>query len=212
MTPVNWHLTVDEAAYIVGDCEAKALVTTADLVSVAQPCRDVPALPGGARRAAHSRASSRPRRGDGGAPATPLPDPAVGTTMLYTSGTTGRPKGVHRDAPAASAATTFNIAGYDEGGGDVHLCTGPLYHAAPLAFSLAMPLAFGATVVLMDAWDARESLRLVEDHGVTHTHMVPTMFHQLLSLPDEGRCPTTCRACATSCTAPRRAPSRSSAG
>ena len=72
-------------------------------------------------------------------------------------------------------------------GGDVHLCTGPLYHAAPLAFSLGIPLAFGATVVLMDHWDAEEALRLIDEHGVTHTHMVPTMFHRLLSLPDDVR-------------------------
>ncbi len=116
----------------------------------------------------------------------PLPDAAPGSTMLYTSGTTGRPKGVHRSA-AASAAATLNLFGYDEAGGSVHLCTGPLYHAAPLAFSLAMPLAFGATVVLMDQWDAERALRLIDEHKVTHTHMVPTMFHRLLSLPDEVR-------------------------
>ena len=74
----------------------------------------------------------------------PLPDPAPGTTMLYTSGTTGRPKGVHRP-PAKSPLVALNIGGYAEEGGDVHLCTGPLYHAAPLAFSLSVPLAFGAT-------------------------------------------------------------------
>ncbi|HVT76677.1 MAG TPA: AMP-binding protein, partial [Acidimicrobiales bacterium] len=66
-----------------------------------------------------------------------------------------------------------------------HLCTGPLYHAAPLAFSLAAPHVYGATVVVMDKWDAHETLRLMAQHGVTHTHMVPTMFHRLLSLPDD---------------------------
>jgi long-chain acyl-CoA synthetase len=117
--------------------------------------------------------------------ADPLPDPAVGSTMLYTSGTTGRPKGVHRPPGTAVAAT--NLGGYNEAGGDVHLCTGPLYHAAPLAFSLNIPLAFGATVVLMDKWDPEETLRLVATHRVTHSHMVPTMFHRLLSLPDAVR-------------------------
>jgi long-chain acyl-CoA synthetase len=67
---------------------------------------------------------------------------------------------------------------------DVHLCTGPLYHAAPLAFSLAAPLAYGVGVVLMDGWEPEETLRLVERHRVTHTHMVPTMFHRLLALSD----------------------------
>jgi long-chain acyl-CoA synthetase len=70
---------------------------------------------------------------------------------------------------------------------DVHLCTGPLYHAAPLAFSLGVPLLFGMTVVLMDGWDARPMLDLVERHRVTHTHVVPTMFHRLLSLPEAVR-------------------------
>jgi long-chain acyl-CoA synthetase len=72
-------------------------------------------------------------------------------------------------------------------GEDLNLCTGPLYHAAPLAFSLAIPIAFGVGVVLMDGWDPEETLRLVERHRVTHTHMVPTMFHRLLALPPEVR-------------------------
>jgi long-chain acyl-CoA synthetase len=112
-----------------------------------------------------------------------------GTTMLYTSGTTGRPKGVLRAAPAVLGrpGSLTGVMDYAEGGGDVHLCTGPLYHAAPLAFSLTLPLWFGATVVLMERWDAEEALRLIEEHRVTHTHMVPTMFHRLLSLPEEVR-------------------------
>jgi long-chain acyl-CoA synthetase len=71
--------------------------------------------------------------------------------------------------------------------GSVHLCTGPLYHAAPFAFSMVVPLATGAGLVLMDGWTADETLRLIEQEGVTHTHMVPTMFHRLLALPAEVR-------------------------
>jgi long-chain acyl-CoA synthetase len=77
------------------------------------------------------------------------------------------------------------MAGYRPG--DVHLCTGPLYHAAPLLFSLTVPLLVGVRTVVMDGWDAEECLRLVEAHRVTHTHMVPTMFHRLLALPDDVR-------------------------
>jgi long-chain acyl-CoA synthetase len=69
----------------------------------------------------------------------------------------------------------------------MHLCTGPLYHAAPLSFSLSLPLASGVGVVLMDDWDALETLQLVEAHNITHTHMVPTMFVRLLKLPDDVR-------------------------
>jgi long-chain acyl-CoA synthetase len=67
------------------------------------------------------------------------------------------------------------------------LCTGPLYHAAPLAFSLATPHFNGATVVMMDGWDAKQALALIELHRVTHTHMVPTMFHRMLSLTENVR-------------------------
>ena len=113
-----------------------------------------------------------------------IDDPTVGTSMLYTSGTTGRPKGVNR--PAIRAQAIMNIYGYQPGV-DMHLCTGPLYHAAPLAFSLASPLSSGAGVVLMDGWDPEETLRLIETHKVTHTHMVPTMFVRMLKLPADVR-------------------------
>ncbi|MET0904148.1 MAG: AMP-binding protein [Acidimicrobiales bacterium] len=188
LTPINWHLTGDEASYIVDDCEAKALVTVAELASVAGPCLaaapacKVALVGGGPIDGFESIEEAMAAEGP-----EPLPDPTPGSTMLYTSGTTGRPKGVHRSAAASSAAAAVNLFGYDEAGGSVHLCTGPLYHAAPLAFSLAMPLAFGSIVVLMDRWDAEDALRLIEEHRVTHTHMVPTMFHRLLSLPDDVR-------------------------
>jgi long-chain acyl-CoA synthetase len=188
LTPVNWHLTAQEASYVVDDCEAKALVTTGDLVGVAAEARSnaractVAFLDEGTCEGFESFDAALAVE-----TATRLPDPVPGTTMLYTSGTTGRPKGVHRSARAASAVPSVNLGGYAEQGGDVHLCTGPLYHAAPLAFSLNIPLTFGATVVLMEGWDALEALRLIDEYDVTHTHMVPTMFHRLLSLPEEIR-------------------------
>jgi long-chain acyl-CoA synthetase len=126
-----------------------------------------------------------------------LPDPVVGRSMLYTSGTTGRPKGVDRSGGAASTAeaavtaarnpTASQAASRYTPGTDLHLCTGPLYHAAPLAFSLSGPLAAGVGTVLMDGWDASLALELIERHGITHTHMVPTMFHRLLAIPEDER-------------------------
>ena len=190
LTPVNWHLTGDEASYIVTDCEAKALVATADVADMAAACLTATPTCNVALMALGGRERSERFESYEDALAAespdPLPDPTLGHTMLYTSGTTGRPKGVHRP-PATTPPATANLGGYNETGGDVHLCTGPLYHAAPLAFSLNIPLSFGATVVVMDKWDPEETLRLIDEHGVTHTHMVPTMFHRLLSLPDDVR-------------------------
>jgi long-chain acyl-CoA synthetase len=117
-----------------------------------------------------------------------LDDPVRGSMMLYTSGTTGRPKGVRRNPitrPAQQSAT--DIAGAFERGESLALCTGPLYHAAPLQTNLYLPLLRGVGVVLMDKWDAEQTLALIERHRITHTHMVATMFHRLLALPREVR-------------------------
>jgi len=185
-TPINRHLTGAEAGYILDDCDAKAFVAEARMVE--SVCVAAKAAP---------RATTRLAVG-GEIPGfdsyeevlaaediTNIADPTLGTNMLYTSGTTGRPKGVHRQAMVVASPITL-AAGY-VAGRDLHLCTGPLYHAAPLAFSLVAPLSEGVGTVLMDDWDAEETLRLVAEHRITHTHMVPTMFHRLLSLPEEVR-------------------------
>jgi long-chain acyl-CoA synthetase len=79
------------------------------------------------------------------------------------------------------------VAVYQYRDGNVHLCTGPLYHAAPFSIGLVPPLTCGVPVVMMDRWDAEETLALIEEHRVTHLHLVPTMFHRLLALPPEVR-------------------------
>ncbi len=186
LTTVNWHLTPEEAGYIVDDCEAKALITAAPLSDLARSCLEhAPACKVALVAGGDVDGLERYEAALGDESPQDVETTIAGTTMLYTSGTTGRPKGVHR--PPAAASATVNLFGYDETGGDVHLCTGPLYHAAPLAFSLAQPLAYGASVVLMEHWDAEQTLRLIEEHRVTHTHMVPTMFHRLLALPEDVR-------------------------
>jgi long-chain acyl-CoA synthetase len=186
LTTVNWHLTAEEAGYIVDDCEANVFVAEARFgavaldAAVAAPRVTVRLAVGGQIDGFEDlAAAAAAETGDD------LTDPVLGSQMLYTSGTTGRPKGVYRDESTLSTAVTLARAAYRDG--NVHLLTGPLYHAAPLLFSLNAPLIAGVPVVMMPSWDPEEALRLIERHGVTHTHMVPTMFHQLLALPDDVR-------------------------
>jgi long-chain acyl-CoA synthetase len=190
LTPVNWHLTGDEAGYIVDNCDAAAFVADAPngdvaraAASLAPRCRVLLAIGGeidGFEPYEEAVASE---------PSDDLDDPVMGTPMLYTSGTTGHPKGVSRSSVAPSTNAAFVMADFFDyrPGEDINLCTGPLYHAAPLAFGLTVPFLNGASIVFMDGWDAEETLRLVEQHGVTHTHMVPTMFVRLLKLPPDVR-------------------------
>jgi long-chain acyl-CoA synthetase len=187
LTTVNWHLTGDEAGYIVDDCEATAFVADARFATAAaEAARRAPRLQ--AKLAVGGDIDGFERYDDvvAGEVASALAEPTLGGTMLYTSGTTGRPKGVRRPADGRASALLALRTRYD-GARHVHLCTGPLYHAAPLAFSLAAPAAMGVPIVLMDGWSAQETLALIEAHRVTHTHMVPTMFHRLLSLPEAVR-------------------------
>ncbi len=193
LTPVNWHLTPDEVAYIVGDCEAKGLVVDARFGEIAAPA--AAASPATSRLVIGGDLPGFERYEDalGREDPSDLEAPSLGGTMIYTSGTTGRPKGVRRPEmpPVVKYALRLQRYRLDDGpradGGDVHLCTGPMYHAGPLMFSCSVPLLAGATVVLMERFDAATALELIETHRVTHTHMVPTMFHRLLSVPDDVR-------------------------
>jgi long-chain acyl-CoA synthetase len=181
LTTINWHLTPDEVNYVVEDCGAQVL-----FIDTTVPCAEGVAETASAPLLV-SIGGKLPRATQyddllAGIDGFDIDDPARGSTMLYTSGTTGRPKGVFRHHPLAVGP---NTSAYDES--CVHLCTGPLYHAAPLGVSLQAPLTWGASVVLMDGWSPSETLRLIGAHGVTHTHLVPTMFNRLLNLPDAER-------------------------
>lgn len=188
ITPINWHLTGEEIGYIVDNCEAMVFVADARFAEAAVGASEH-ARKGALLVSVAGEIPGFEKYEDllDGQAADDLDDPIRGTQMLYTSGTTGRSKGVHRKKAAGlqggEVAKSLAHTAYQ----DVNLCTGPLYHAAPLAFSLTVPLLYGATVVLMDKWEPAATLELIEQHRVTHTHMVPTMFHRMLALPEDRR-------------------------
>ena len=207
VTPINWHLTGDNASYIVGNCEARAFIAD---TRCSEPAIGALQDNGGQLRVSLAVGGSIEGFDDydavvGAEDDSNIESPEIGAQMLYTSGTTGRPKGVYRErgltagasaTPASgtgaspAATDTVNrtsLAAAWEAKTDRALCTGPAYHAAPLAFNLVTPIANGIGTVLMDKWDAEETLRLIEKHRITHTHMVATMFHRLLALPEDVR-------------------------
>ncbi|MCW2866689.1 MAG: lcfB 4 [Marmoricola sp.] len=185
-TPVNWHLTVEEASYIVDNCEATVLVSSPRLETLAASAA-----------ATASRTVTRLVVGgsldelSAAAPETPLATETEGYYMLYSSGTTGRPKGIVPDLPGDPFGTGIQIdhmmaAAFGFGRDTVYLSPGPLYHAAPLGWSLGT-IRNGGTVVVMEKFDAAQALALIGRHSVTHAQFVPTMFVRMLKLPEGER-------------------------
>ncbi|MEV0948215.1 AMP-binding protein [Rhodococcus sp. NPDC049939] len=193
VTMVNWHLTPEEAGYIVDDCGAQVLIVSAD-VKHAVP-RDPSRIPRVRHRLAYG--GELPEFDSyeealAGQSDEPLDSQPRGQDMLYSSGTTGRPKGVELALPDVevdaamdeSAAAFVAIFGFDSD--TIYLCPAPLYHAAPLRFCSVIN-STGGTIILMDRFDAEESLRLIERYRVTHSQWVPTMFVRMLKLPKAVR-------------------------
>jgi long-chain acyl-CoA synthetase len=191
-TAISSRLTAAEVAYIVRDCGAKLFVTSAHLCIMAGELAPLIAdvahrlMVGGTIGSYRSWEEAVARQ-----PAMRIADETAGHDMLYSSGTTGRPKGVLPIVPAQPIDAdnplhqiTRALYGMDEH--TIYLSPAPLYHAAPLRFNMSV-MKLGGTSVIMEHFDAEEFLRLIARYEATHTQLVPTMFVRFLKLPDEVR-------------------------
>ncbi|HZD24729.1 MAG TPA: acyl-CoA synthetase [Alphaproteobacteria bacterium] len=203
--PVNWHFRAEEAGYVIEDCGAGAVVVHADLLpQIREGIPDgvrvfvVPTPPEirdayGIDPAACAVPAGETDWNDwlAGQPLWDAPPRPTRTNMIYTSGTTGRPKGVRREPAtpemqAAMAEMVSRIFDIRAGEGIRTVITGPVYHSAPNFYALYAAQS-GGLVILQPRFDAEELLRLIEQHRITHLHMVPTMFVRLLKLPEAVR-------------------------
>ena len=185
LTPINWHLAPHEASYILNDCEAKAWIVQGEFLDLTKPApTDLvrTRLTTGVARGGFESYARAIEAQDSADPS----DPVIGTVMLYTSGTTGKPKGVMRHAPIILLPQRENsLCNYRDG--DLSLLCGPAYHGGPLTFDIAFALASGIPILMMERFDAAQWLSLVGKYRVTHSHMVSTMFRRLLALPEDLR-------------------------
>lgn len=191
-TPISTHLKDSETAYILQNCGAKLFVVSDTLADIGAMALDqVPEIAhrfvlGGARDGFDSWEEAVERMPD-----SPIDDPAMGAPMLYSSGTTGKPKGVFIPpasddhlAPHTLEPTVGAFFGFSPE--TTYLSPAPLYHAAPLHYNLLV-LATGGTTVVMDKFDAEGALALIEEYRITHSQWVPIMFVRMLKLPEETR-------------------------
>lgn len=187
-TTISTHLTANELAYILNDCGAKALVASAKLMETAiEACQKAPGV------------KSRLCVGDScivfesycalcaEQSSQPIADECVGVEMLYSSGTTGRPKGIaiefeSRGIASIPTALLGLIKKFEITQDSVYLSPAPLYHAAPLRFTMLTQFQ-GGTAIIMEKFDAAEALRLIAQYRVTLAQFVPVMLSRLLALP-----------------------------
>ncbi|MFC0315431.1 acyl-CoA synthetase [Gordonia phosphorivorans] len=194
VTVVNHHLTAPEVNYILADCGAGVLFASANVAAAVAEADAViaaaerriawgePGIDGFADYAAVLADASD----------APLAGQPRGTDMLYSSGTTGRPKGIRPPLPDGQVDevpdTVSAVFGpfYGFGPDTLYLSPAPVYHAAPLRYC-AMVNSLGGTVVMMDRFEPEEALELVERYSITHSQWVPTMFVRMLKLPEQVR-------------------------
>ncbi|MGH6632220.1 MAG: AMP-binding protein, partial [Sphingopyxis sp.] len=188
--PLNWHLAPAEIEYILGDCVAKAIIASPRFTALVNGAAAVPAR----RYAAGTAEPGWLGLAEAIDEASPDRTAAEfgGGMMLYSSGTTGRPKGVV--ASGGQGRSLAELTSYEKLYRDFHeitaasvvLTAGPLYHAAPLNWAIG-PQRLGATIIVFRQFDAAACLAALSDHDVSHVQMVPIHFVRLLKLPEQAR-------------------------
>lgn len=190
ITCINRYLTADEAAYIVEDSTAKAIISSGEIEIAEALVGRIPSCSLRLMSRGAARGWQSYEKTIRGCPSTPIADEAMGDSMLYSSGTTGRPKGVKRpltDRPVKEGvpnAELINPYGFDAQ--SRYLSPAPLYHAAPFGFCMRAS-SLGGTVVMMERFDPVMSLQYIEQYRVTHSQWVPTMFIRMLKLEASER-------------------------
>ena len=194
-TAISSRLTAAEVAYIVNDCGAKVFITTRAMADVAGQMAAGKMIPAVLKRYMMDGAIASYESWEEAIrsqPTTPIADELEGSAMLYSSGTTGQPKGVKHRLTGNALGSVPNPIGmllaalYQATPEMIYLSPAPLYHSAPLQFTMAVH-RIGGTVIVMEHFDAEETLTLIEKYRVTHTQMVPTMFIRMLKLPEPTR-------------------------
>ena len=191
-TCISSYLTAEEVAYIAGDCGAKAFITSQAKADVAaelcdlMPGVDSRLMVGGTIPGYSAYETEIAAQPDG-----PIADEYEGSDMLYSSGTTGRPKGIKvpiTGEPLGTPRSPVDLLGTLYGVTDdaIYLSPAPLYHSAPLRFNMGI-LRKGGTCIVMERFDPEGALALIERYKVTHSQWVPTMFIRMLKLPVEAR-------------------------
>ncbi len=193
-TCVNSYLTPPELSYILDNSQSRILITSIAKLDVAREA--LKACPKVELCIVADGAGESDRivglaEATAGLPKTPIADQSIGTAMLYSSGTTGRPKGILRplpEQPPSQQLPLFDFLQklwqYREG--MIYLSPAPLYHSAPQA-AVNLTIRMGGTVIIMESFDPQRYLELVEQWGVTHSQLVPTMFSRMLKLPEDVR-------------------------
>jgi acyl-CoA synthetase (AMP-forming)/AMP-acid ligase II len=191
-TAISTRLTPPEVEYIVDDCGAKVLVASLAKQELADAlAKRCPGLVGRYLADGAAAGFGSWQAACAEQPAAPIPDESEGAPMLYSSGTTGRPKGVKHPLPEGPLGSPPPLvvgimALYGGTPDSIYLSPAPLYHAAPLGFTMSM-LRLGASVIVMEHFDAERALALIERHRISHAQFVPTMFVRMLKLPESVR-------------------------